>query len=70
MKFLFITLITIALSITAFPNHSFSSTLSNNSIESENLSDSYTVRANISGKWYLITYNLDGYIIDIIEDDE
>ncbi len=37
---------------------------------SSTFSTDYTVRVNIDGKWYLVTYNSDGYIINMIEDDE
>lgn len=30
----------------------------------------YTIRMNIDGKWFLVTYNSDGYIINVVEDDE
>jgi len=38
--------------------------------QNKTVQNSYTVRSYISGKWYLVTYSCDGYIISIVEDDE
>lgn len=32
--------------------------------------NSISIRINILGRWFIITYNSDGYIINIVEDDE
>jgi hypothetical protein len=40
------------------------------SVSRQTEGEPYTVRVNIEGKWYLITYNAEGYIINIAEDED
>lgn len=69
MKCIAISLIAISLVIYSVPAKPLTKcTLEQNITQKYN--NQYTVRLNIDGKWYLVTYSSDGYIINIVEDDE
>jgi len=69
MRTLVISLVTISLVIFTFPAKTISKGLNKQSMPS-NYNNEYTIKLNIGGIWYLITYSSDGYIINIVEDDE
>lgn len=57
----------IILAPSTIKTNSFYGELSNNTLLKPG---NYTVREFIVNKWYLVTYNEEGYVIDMIEDDE
>lgn len=69
MKIFVAFLMTVSLVVSALPAKALSQNFTIINKPSYNQND-YTLKININGVWYLVTYNSDGYIINIVEDDE